>query len=132
MVAKTLELFVFLQFIHIKWPVRVTVDSMQTASFSPCFDTLTGVSWYLRRLSVCDILRLCFTCAIRSPLGPHVHIGLWARQAAAVLIRAQVSHSQHIRVRLQTLRNTLRGGLRVESKGMCTVTCLPNQIEEIS
>lgn len=55
-----------------------------------------------------------------------------ARPAAAVLIRAQVSHSQHIRVRLQPPQNKLHGGLRAESQGMCTAKCLPNQIEEIS
>lgn len=57
--------------------------------------------------------------------------GCGARPAAAVLIRAQVSHSQHIRVRLQPVQNKLHGGLRAQSQGMCTVACLPNHIEEI-
>lgn len=48
--------------------------------------------------------------------------GCGARPAAAVLIRAQVSHSQHIRVRLQS-----HGGPRAESQEMCNVACLPNQ-----
>lgn len=58
--------------------------------------------------------------------------GCGARPATAVLIQAQVSHSQHIRVRLQPPQNKLHGGLRAESQGMYTVASLPNQTEEIS
>lgn len=71
-VAKTLELLVSLQFTQIKWPASVTAESTEAAWFFPVLIHSRGVSWCLHRLSVCDILRLCFTCAIRSPLGPHV------------------------------------------------------------
>ncbi len=57
-------------------------------------------------------------------------LGCGARPATADLIPAQVSHSQHIRVRLQPLQNKLHGGLRAESQGMFTVICLAKQIEE--
>lgn len=40
---------------------------------------------------------------------------LCGRSSAAVLIRAQVAHSQHIRVRLQPLRNKLLGASRLGS-----------------
>lgn len=77
-VAETLELFVPLQFIQIKRPVSRTVDSTDWMFF-PVLIHSQGVSWCLHRLSVCDILRLCFTCATSSPLAPHVHIGLWGQ-----------------------------------------------------
>lgn len=62
----------------------------------------------------------------RAPRIPICTLGCGGRPAAAVLIRAQVSHSQHIRVKLQPLQNKLHGGLRAGSRGMCTVACFPN------
>ena len=59
-------------------------------------------------------------------LDPLVHIGLWG-QARPVLIQAQVSHSQHIRVRLQPLQNKLHGGLRAREYA---VTCLLDHRDE--
>lgn len=74
--AKTLELFVSLQFIQIKRPASRTED-ISDYIFFPVLVHSQGVSWCLYRLSVCDILRLCFTYAISSPSDHHVHIGLW-------------------------------------------------------
>lgn len=74
--AKTLELFVSLQFIQIKRPASRTED-ISDYIFFPVLVHSQGVSWCLYRLSVCDILRLCFTYAIGSPSDHHVHIGLW-------------------------------------------------------
>lgn len=124
-VAKTLELFVSLQFIQIKWPVSGTVRITDFIGF-PVLIHSRSVSWCLHSISVYDISRLCFTCAIMSPLDPCTS-GCGARPATAVLIRAQVSYSQHIRVRLQALQNKLHGGLKAKSREMCTVACLPNQ-----
>lgn len=125
-VAKTLELFVPRQFIQIKWPTSRTVDSSDCMFFLffSYFDTLTGCELVL---SVCDILRLCFTWA---PWITMCTSGCVARPVAAVLIRAQVAHSQHIRVRLQPLQNKLLGGLIAESQDKCTGTCFQSQIEE--
>lgn len=55
---------------------------------------------------------------------------LCGRASAAVLIRAQVAHSQHIRVRLQPLHNKLRGASRLGS-GQGTGTSSQSQIQEV-
>lgn len=75
-VAKTLELFVSLQFIQIKRPASRTED-ISDYIFFPVLVHSQGVRWCLYWLSVCDILRLCFTYATSSPSDHHVHIGLW-------------------------------------------------------
>lgn len=56
--------------------------------------------------------------------------GCVAGPAAAVLIQAQVAHSQHIRVRLQPLQNKLLGGLSAQSQGKRTGTSWQSQREE--
>lgn len=55
---------------------------------------------------------------------------LCGRTSAAVLIRAQVAHSQHIRVRLQPLHNKLLGASRLGSD-QGTGTSSQSQIQEV-
>lgn len=55
---------------------------------------------------------------------------LCGRASAAVLIRAQVAHSQHIRVKLQPLHNELLGASRLGS-GQGTGTSSQSQIQEV-
>lgn len=130
MVGKTLELFLSQQFIPVKWRVSRTVDSTQTARFLYCFDTLAARQSVLApSYCVCYFKVVFHLCHQESPWITMCRSGCGARPAAALLIRAQVSNSQHIRVRLQPIQDKLHGGLTKERRRMCAAACSPNETQ---